>query len=67
MVVNKYWRVQTMTRDEQAELDLSLLKKYGIRQSKKFTEQELKDLCPKVPSKKKKVIKFLYEDDGYHD
>ena len=56
-----------MTRDEQAELDLSLLKKYGIRQSKKFTEQELKDLCPKVPSKKKKVIKFLYEDDRYHD
>ena len=56
-----------MTREEQAELDLSLLKKYGIKQTKKFTEQELKDLCPKVPSKKKKVIKFLYEDDGYHD
>lgn len=50
-----------MTRDEQAELDLSLLKKYGIKQTKKFTEQELKD------SSKKPIIKVLDEDDGYHD
>ena len=55
-----------MTRDEQAELDLSLLKKYGIKQPEIYTQEELKEVCPEVPSKKRN-IKMLDEDDGYHD
>lgn len=56
-----------MTKDELAEWGLNQMKKYGIRQPEAYTKQELKEVCPEVPSKKKKVIKFLDEDDGYHD
>ena len=66
MDVNKYWRVQTMTKDELAEWGLSQMKKYGIKQPETYTQEELKEVCPKVPSKKRN-IKTLDEDDGYHD
>jgi len=39
--------------------------KYSIRQPNTYTQQELKDLNPEVPSKRN--IQMLDEDDGYHD
>ncbi len=56
-----------MTKTDIAAWALDQITKYGIRQPETYTEQELKDLNPEVPSKKKKVIKMLDEDDGYHD
>lgn len=56
-----------MTKTDIAAWALDQITKYGIRQPETYTEQELKDLNPEVPSKKKKVIKILDEDDGYHD
>jgi len=55
-----------MTKDELAEWGLSQMKKYGIKQPETYTQEELKEVCPEVPSKKRN-IKMLDEDDGYHD
>ena len=58
-----------MSKDKQelTEWATEHFTKYSIRQPNTYTQQELKDLNPEVPSKKKKVIKMLDEDDGYHD
>ena len=57
------------TRQDLTEWAIDQFNKYGIRQPETYTEQEIKDTCPEVPSWfiKKPDIKVLDEDDGYHD
>tara|TARA_A200000159_G_scaffold159563_1_gene178362 strand:- start:94 stop:276 length:183 start_codon:yes stop_codon:yes gene_type:complete len=57
------------TKQDLTEWAIEQFNKYGIRQPETYTEQEVKDACPEVPSwfTKKPIIKVLDEDDGYHD
>jgi 3-dehydroquinate dehydratase len=61
------------TRQDLTEWTIEQFNKYGIRQPEIYTEQEIKDVCPEVPSwaitkhVKKRNIQLLDEDDGYHD
>ena len=62
-----------MTKTDIAAWALDQITKYGIRQPETYTEQEIKDACPEVPSwaitkhVEKRKIQLLDEDDGYHD
>ena len=61
------------TRQDLTEWATEQFNKYGIRQPETYTEQEIKDACPEVPSwavtehVDKRKIQLLDEDDGYHD
>mgnify|MGYP001160117399 FL=1 len=57
------------TKEDLTHWALDQFNKYGIRQPETYTEQEIKDACPEVPSWfiNKPNIKVLDEDDGYHD